>query len=133
MGIHECTYSKSMNQEYPRKCTICGKVEPMKTQFTTPCYVRIDDAQQRKEVCEKLEQMGYLLLPPPCTEDYRFSVRLNFAYLYIESRCNVPIYTYPTTNHLTFQLLTLSTVAQTSLFSLHLQKCAAIRIKTNYL
>lgn len=31
----------------------------MTKQFTTPCYVRIDDAQQRKEVCEKLEQMGY--------------------------------------------------------------------------
>lgn len=31
----------------------------MKPQFTTPCYVRIDDAQQRKEVCEKLGKYGY--------------------------------------------------------------------------
>ena len=27
---HECTYSRSMNQEYPRKCVICGEVEPEK-------------------------------------------------------------------------------------------------------
>lgn len=31
----------------------------MTPQFTTPCYVRIDDAQQRKEVCDKLNAMGY--------------------------------------------------------------------------
>lgn len=27
--------------------------------FKTPCYIRIDDAQRRNKVCEKLEQMGY--------------------------------------------------------------------------
>lgn len=64
----------------------------MTPQFTTPCYVQVDDPKKRKEVCDKLEQMGYSLLPPPCTEDYRFSIRLNFAYLYVESRCSVPIY-----------------------------------------
>lgn len=64
----------------------------MTTQFTTSCYIKIDDAQQRKEVCDKLKLIGYLLLSPPCKEDYRFSVRLNFAYLYVDSRCSVPIY-----------------------------------------
>lgn len=24
---HDCTYSRSINQEYPRKCVICGEVE----------------------------------------------------------------------------------------------------------
>lgn len=33
----------------------------MTPQFTTPCYIKIDDAQQRKEVCDKLYAIGYLL------------------------------------------------------------------------
>lgn len=31
----------------------------MTPQFTTPCYIKIDDAQQRKEVSEKLNAIGY--------------------------------------------------------------------------
>lgn len=31
----------------------------MTTQFTTPCYVRVDDKNKRKEICEKLEPIGY--------------------------------------------------------------------------
>lgn len=31
----------------------------MTPQFTTPCYVRIDDRDKRKEVCEKLTEIGY--------------------------------------------------------------------------
>lgn len=34
----------------------------MTPQFTTPCYVRVDDAQQRKEVCEKLTKSGYVAI-----------------------------------------------------------------------
>ena len=29
--IHTCTYSRTMNQEYPRKCVHCGKVEALDT------------------------------------------------------------------------------------------------------
>lgn len=31
----------------------------MTTQFTTPCYVRVEDATKRKEICAKLQEMGY--------------------------------------------------------------------------
>lgn len=31
----------------------------MTPQFTTSCYVRIDDRDKRKEVCEKLTEIGY--------------------------------------------------------------------------
>lgn len=31
----------------------------MKPQFTTNCYIKIEDAQQRNKVCEKLYSMGY--------------------------------------------------------------------------
>lgn len=34
----------------------------MTKQFTTPCYIRIDDAQQRKEICEKLIKSGYVAI-----------------------------------------------------------------------
>ena len=36
----------------------------MTPQFTTPCYIKIDDVQQRKEVCEKLSDMGYRMMAP---------------------------------------------------------------------
>lgn len=31
----------------------------MTKQFTTPCYVRIEDKDKRKEVCEQLHPVGY--------------------------------------------------------------------------
>lgn len=31
----------------------------MKPQFTTPCYIRIDDARKRREVGIKLKKVGY--------------------------------------------------------------------------
>lgn len=34
----------------------------MTPQFTTPCFVRIENAAKRKEVYEKLEELGYLKL-----------------------------------------------------------------------
>lgn len=45
----------------------------MTPQFTTSCYIKIDDAQQRKEVCEKLERMGYSYLE--CTHKCRPTLR----------------------------------------------------------
>lgn len=41
-------------------CELLTNKNEMTPQFTTPCYVRIDDAQQRKEVCEQLELIGYI-------------------------------------------------------------------------
>ena len=34
--IHTCTYSRTMNQEYPRKCIHCGKVEALEQPAQEP-------------------------------------------------------------------------------------------------
>jgi len=34
--IHACTYSRTMNQEYPRKCVHCGKVEALEQPAQEP-------------------------------------------------------------------------------------------------
>lgn len=55
--IHICTYSRTMNQEYPRKCVHCGKVEALEQPITRDWKETIDERIARdSKFKEALEQ-----------------------------------------------------------------------------
>jgi len=50
--IHTCTYSRTINQEYPRKCVHCGKVEALEQ----PTVAELNDEYLRDTHVIGLEQ-----------------------------------------------------------------------------
>lgn len=58
--IHTCTYSRAMNQEYPRKCIHCGKVEAPKQEQEPVAWLNTKHGFEDNIVTNNIrEQFGF--------------------------------------------------------------------------
>ena len=94
-AIHTCTYSRTMNQEYPRKCVHCGKVEALEQQAQEPLtraqqVIRANNTAQPTQ--EPVAWTKESELTRVTTLRFPMAMWKN-KYASIEN--NIPLYTHP--------------------------------------
>jgi hypothetical protein len=71
--MHTCIYSRTMNQEYPRKCIQCGKVEALEQQEIGDAEIKqmLNDIEYYQKRVKELEQLlqDYVLICKKCGDD----------------------------------------------------------------
>lgn len=89
---HTCTYSRTMNQEYPRKCIHCGEVEAL----AQPSVAQLNNEYLRDTHVDGLEQPAQ---EPVAWMDSEGRFRLDFKTEIVRSIAavnkEIPLYTHP--------------------------------------